>query len=293
MFSSFSTNLRKRLEDSLDAVEHLAAAQINNNNRSSLEQQPASAKASPRTPSASLNDGTKRQPARPQGRTMTLEDRLKAKFAVGEASGSSTATATRPSSPAAPARASTSEDNDKPTSPDPCSIPLPPSPQLLPAAEIVSPPPPREEPADSPVQLISSPSVKPAPDALPSTPSNPVVSLDDPPPPVPPDTKPKATESTPAVSDARASPRLATPLLYVSDRRGSVDSGRGTPPLDRIEQMDIDELRKRLKVVEQRFSGDRASVVKFVRLLIVMAIGQMCQNLSSACRQKRSLLNRF
>ncbi|KAG8894748.1 hypothetical protein FRC01_012779, partial [Tulasnella sp. 417] len=129
-------------------------------------------------------------------------------------------------------------------------------------AEVVSPPLPSGEPADSPRQSTSSPSVRPSVDALPSTPSNPVVSLDDPLPPVPPDIKPKVVESAPVASDARASPRLATPLLYVSDRRGSVDSGRGTPPLDRIEQMDIDELRKRLKVVEQRFSGEDDSKLK-------------------------------
>lgn len=80
------------------------------------------------------------------------------------------------------------------------------------------------------------------------------MSLDEPPPPATPDHKPTVNDSNPVAPDPVASPRLATPLLYASDRRGSIDSGRGTPPLDRIEQMDVDELRKRLKVVEQRFS---------------------------------------
>ncbi|KAG9015648.1 hypothetical protein FRB90_004601 [Tulasnella sp. 427] len=252
MFSSFSNNLRKRLEDSLDAVEHLAAAQINP--RTSIDQQTSSSKLSPRAPAEALNDTTKRQPARPGGRTMTLEDRLKAKFAVGEASGNSTAAPSVPSSPAVSVAPPLPE--EKPKSPDPRSIPLPPSPQLLPAAEITSVPPLPQEPAESnSTQLPSSPPAKQSVEAaLPSTPSNPVVSLDEPLVFTPSESKSAATESTPVAPDLRASPKLATPFLYVSDRRGSIDSGRGTPPLDRIEQMDVDELRKRLKVVEQRFS---------------------------------------
>lgn len=260
MFTSFSTNLRKRLEDSLDAVEHLAAAQINT--RTSLDQQTVSTKPSPKAPATTTNDGTRRQLPRAQGRAMTLEDRLKAKFAVGDASGSSTGTATRSSSPSAAPRPSSSEEKEKPTSPDPYSIPLPPSPQLLPAAEIVPPPPLHEEPVPSPRQSLSSPSKEATAHDLPSTPSNPVVSLDEPPPPATPDHKPTVNDSNHVALDPIASPRLAAPLLYAPDRRGSIDSGRGTPPLDRLEQMDVDELRKRLKVVEQRFSGKASFVQK-------------------------------
>ncbi|KAG8920466.1 hypothetical protein FRC02_000888 [Tulasnella sp. 418] len=187
---------------------------------------------------------------------MTLEDRLRSKLVNASADHSA------PSSPTtdtfAPAPPNKSD--------DPASIPLPPSPALAPAAEEL----PFEQPNDpAPLPLpapanadpltISLPN-SPPPASIPSLVAEIAQPQDEQPPPTPmKDTQPRQS------NEGAARPSIDKPLppdippasntldvVKESEPRLSVDIE--LPPGIAAEQNDVEKLRERLKLVEQRFS---------------------------------------
>ncbi|KAG8989260.1 hypothetical protein FRB93_003700 [Tulasnella sp. JGI-2019a] len=212
-------------------------------------------------------------------RALTLEDRLKAKFAIGDASTTSSAAATRTPSPIpppttveppveppamAPAAPLPVDPVSIPVDPvstpvDPVSIPLPVSPLLAPSVELqISTPPPDLPPLSPPDTISSDPlsasltyqiNAKIVPSSRPSTPQT----------------------ELPFRTALPLSPPETQPDTYSLDQRISIDSppamqelvlvppspppeeDRSTPiPLDA--EMDPEQLRERLKLVQQRFS---------------------------------------
>ncbi|KAG8872196.1 hypothetical protein FRB97_007889 [Tulasnella sp. 331] len=222
--------------------------------RPALEPSPSKRELRELAPSgtASRTVSTSTRPA------LTLEDRLKAKFAIGDSSSNASVAATRTpspaSSPATPMAVEASISIIVPALPiDPTTVPLPASPLIVPEVELKAPTPPIElPPLVSPKATASDPlsssatyqiHAKSVPSSRPSTPQTDLPSRT-----ALPHSPPNAQVETVSwnLGLSLDSPPLRTTSPPPEDER--------VTPSILDTDMDPEQLRERLQLVQQRFS---------------------------------------